>query len=152
MAKAKTLVTASTIREAFRNGTLNVADVKDAKGNPVSPASILGADGTGTKVRGRLNPAFVAHFVANTPGTAYKEKVAERKTRALTYTVKDKAGRSRKREVTLTIAEVRALAGVTGKKGRLSQADLDRAGEAYAASVRKPAVALEKPQAGAPKA
>ena len=150
MAKAKTLVTAATIREAYRSGALNVADVKDAKGQPVNPASIFGKDNSGV-VRGRLNPAFVAHFVANTPGTDYKEKVAERKTRTLTYSVKDKAGRSRKREVTLTIVEVRALAGVTGKKGRLSQADLDRAGQAYAAKVAKPSASVAKPEAAQPK-
>lgn len=150
MAKSKTLVTAAAIRKAFQSGALNVADVVDAKGNPVNPVSVLGRDGDTSRIRGRVNPAFAAHFVANTPGTEYKEKVAERKTRDLTYSVKDKAGRSRKRSVTLTIAEVRALAGVTGKKGRLSQADLDRAGEAYAARKVAPATPV-KPVDAAPK-
>lgn len=123
-------VSAATIRQAFRDGTLNVADVKNEKGEAVNPASIFGADGTGQKVRGRLNPAFVAAYLAANPTASYAEKsVAEKRTVMLPL-VSAKTGKAIK-PVEVTVTEARALAGVPGGKGRLSADTLAKAAAAF---------------------
>lgn len=127
----KSPVSAKVIREAFRNGTLDVAKVVDGKGDAVNPVSVLGANGDATRCRGRLNPAFAAYFVENTPGTSYAEKVAEVSTIEVPLN-SPKTGRPIK-PVTLPVSEVRALAGISGKAGRISKADLAKAGEAFQA-------------------
>lgn len=125
-----TPVPAKTVRTAFRDGTLDATKVTDAKGNPVNTASLFGASGDSTKVRGRIHPAFIAYFNENVKGASYAEKsVAEKKTVEVPLN-SPKTGRPIK-PVTMTLAEVRALSGTTGKKGRVSSADLAAAGLAY---------------------
>jgi hypothetical protein len=124
-----TPVTAKTIRQAFQSGALDPAKVVNAKGDAVNPACLF--SGPQGKGRGRLNPAFVAAFLDANPGTTYAEKVAEVKMVEVPLT-SPKTGRPIK-PVSLPISEVRTLAGVAGKKGRLSQADLTAAAKAYQA-------------------
>ena len=125
----KTPVSAKTIRTAFRDGTLNVKDVKDANGKPVNPVSIFGPEGDQSRCRGRLNPAFAAFYTEKVKGTTYAEKSGADERTVEVPRVSAKTGRAIKPTV-LPIAEVRALAGVSGKKGRLSKADLTAAAEA----------------------
>lgn len=124
-------VDTKTIRNAFVTGALDASKVVDAKGKPVSTASLLGADGTGTKVRGRLHPAFVAAFEAANPGTVFVEG-AEANVKTVEVPRTSAKGRPMK-PATLPIAEVRRLAGIEGKKGRISKADLAKAGAALVA-------------------
>lgn len=124
-----TTVAPAAVREAYRSGRLNAADVLDAKGNPVDPTSIFGANGDVSRCRGRVNPAFVAHFEANTPGAVVKEKfVAPRMVTVPMFSTK--TGRPVK-SIEKPIDEVRAAAGTTGKAGRLSNADLLAAAKAF---------------------
>lgn len=125
----KTPVSAKTIRTAFRDGTLNVKDVKDANGKPINPVSVLGADGDASRCRGRLLPAFAAFYTEKFPNTTYAEKSGADERTVEVPRVSAKTGRPVK-PTRLPIAEVRALAGVSGKKGRLSKADLLAAAEA----------------------
>lgn len=122
--KSLSIVTPAQVRAAFAAGDLNASDVLDAKGNPVNPASLVGANGDG-KVRGRLNPAFARAYEAANPGTEVREKVVTSKEVEIPMN-SAKTGRPIKPRV-LPIAEVRALAGVEGKKGRLSTEDKQRA-------------------------
>ena len=133
--KATTPVSAASIRAAFRDGErgLDPHKVTVTKGDKevaVSPACILGADGTGERVRGRLHPAFVAAYTAAFPEHTYAEKsVAEKRTVSLPLK-SAKTGRPIK-PVTVTVAEARALAGEPNGKGRLSASTLDKAAAAY---------------------
>lgn len=132
MAKsALTPVTTKTVRMAFVTGALDASKVVDAKGNPVSTASLLGADGTGEKVRGRLKPEFIDAYVAANPGTVFVEG-PDANVKTVEVPRKSAKGRDLKPAV-LPIAEVRRLAGIEGKKGRLSKADLAKAGAALVA-------------------
>lgn len=124
-------VSAKVIRTAFRDGTLDASKVVDANGKPVNPVSIFGTDGDVSRCRGRLNPAFAEFYVANVKGTSYSEKVAEVSTIEVPLN-SPKTGRPIK-PVTLPVSEVRALAGISGKAGRISKADLAKAGEAWQA-------------------
>lgn len=136
MAKsALTPVDTKTVRMAFATGALDASKVVDAKGKPVSTASLFGADGTGEKVRGRLKPEFIDAFIAANPGTKFVEgPAANVKTVEVPRTgAKGKA----LKPATLPIAEVRRLAGIEGKKGRLSKADLAKAGAALMAQAKK---------------
>lgn len=135
MAKSTlTRVNSKTVRTAFVTGALDASKVIDAKGNPVSTASLFGADGTGEKVRGRLKPEFVQAFLDANPGTEFVEG-AQANVKTVEVPRKSAKGRDLKPAV-LPIAEVRALAGVEGKKGRLSRADLARAGQALMAQAK----------------
>jgi len=125
-----TPVSAKTVRTAFRDGTLDASKVLDGKGNAVNTASLFGADGTSTKVRGRIHPAFVAYFNDNAKGQTYAEKSVAEKTMVTLPLVSLKTGKPVK-PVQVPIAEARALSGTTGKKGRLSSADLVTAATAY---------------------
>jgi hypothetical protein len=122
-----TPVSAAEIRAAYRAG-----DFTPAEG--VSLASLTGKNGDG-KVRGRLNPAHVAAFLASPAGKgkSYAEKsVAEARSIDLTLTRRDKNGKSRgKTTVTVPVAEVRVLGGAPAK-GRLAQKHIDAAVEALA--------------------
>jgi hypothetical protein len=125
----KNILTTAAVRKAYADGTLNPADVKDAKGNPVSTASLFGAKGDGV-VRGRIHPLFAAHAEANLNGT-FAERVSTEKMVTITPKRLNSKGQPvRFKERQVSLSEVRRLAGVEGKKGRLSQADLDKAAEA----------------------
>jgi len=128
MSKSITILAPAQVRALFSNGTLKVTDVKDAKGNPVNPASIFGADGTGSKVRGRVHPAFAAHAEAKGHGTMREKVVAERTVEVPMFS--PKTGRPVK-SLTKPVSEVRKAAGIEGKAGRLSAADLHRAAVAF---------------------
>lgn len=122
-------VSAKQVRATFRDGTLDASKVVDAKGNAVNTASLFGADGTSTKVRGRIHPAFVAAYNASGLGTYAEKSIAEQNMVTLPL-VSAKTGRPIK-PVEVPIAQARALSGTTGKKGRLSSADLVAAAAAY---------------------
>lgn len=122
-------VSAKFVRAAFRDGTLDASKVVDAKGNAVNTASLFGASGDSTKVRGRIHPAFVAAFNESGLGT-YAEKSVAEKNMVTVPLNSPKTGRPIK-PVSLPIGEVRVLAGIVGKKGRISSADLANAGRAY---------------------
>lgn len=133
----KTPVDAKTIRAAFHNGDLDASKVVNDKGEAVNTASLFG--GPQGRGRGRLHPALVQAFLDANPGTTYDQKGAnaQPKTVEVPRVKTDAKGRKRAlKPVTLPIAEVRALAGVSGKRGRLSSTDLARAGEALVAQGR----------------
>jgi hypothetical protein len=132
MSRSKsTVVSTATIRAAFaKGGTLNPAKVT-IDGKPVSTASLFGADGSGTKVRGRIHPAFVAAFLDANPGTVFGEGENAPASRTVDLPlVSAKTGRPIK-PVTVPVSEAKALAGVKGKRGRLSSDELSRAAAAY---------------------
>lgn len=129
MSKSLRAVSVKEIRTAFQNGTLSVADVTDEDGNPVNPASVLGAGGDVSRVRGRVNPAFSAHFVASTPGTTYAEKTAEGKTVTLPLVKLNAKGARMQKPEAFPIAQVRALAGAP-ERGRLSAKHITDAAQA----------------------
>jgi hypothetical protein len=137
MSKRKSVsrpVDAKTIRTAFHNGTLDASKVVDAKGQPVNTGSLFG--GPQGKGRGRLNPALVQAFLDANPGTTYDQKGANVQPKTVEVPrVSPKTGRPVKSTI-LPIAEVRALAGVSGKRGRLSSAHLVAAAEALTAQGR----------------
>lgn len=121
------LVNAARVRAAFAAGEFTAPDA--------ALPSLLGGSYSKTKgyqagtgvIRGRLNPLAVESFNEQVKGEVY----AGEKKGGIGGNVKTvevpmfsaKTGRPVK-PVTRTLAEVRTLAGVEGKKGRLSKADL----------------------------
>lgn len=145
MAKsASTPVAAKTIRTAFTDGTLDPHNVPalDANGNVrtdkdgnvilADPACIFGKGNSGV-VRGRLNPAFVRVYTEATGNTYAEKSVAEGRTLTLPLTKMNAKGARLKRPETFPVAEVRRLAGVEGKTGRLSSASIAKAAAAVEA-------------------
>jgi hypothetical protein len=131
MGKSKSIiVSTSTIRSAFvgEGATLDPASV-DA---PM--ASLVGATGTlkrPGKVRGRIHPAYVAAFLAANPGTVFGEGENKPADRTVSLPlVSAKTGRAIT-PVTVPVSEAKSLAGVAGKRGRLSAAELVAAAQAY---------------------
>jgi len=121
-------VDAATIRAAFHNGDLDPAKVVDGKGEQVNPACLFG--GPQGRGRGRLNPAFVQAFIDANPGATYDQKGANAQPKTVSVPrTSPKTGRPVKPTV-LPLSEVRALAGVSGKRGRLSSTDLANAAAA----------------------
>ena len=122
-----TNVSTKYIRTAFANGEFTAPD-----------AALLsltghGPNGEGTgNIRGRLHPAAVEAFLAQTPGVSYEEKaVTDEKMVEVPRVKVDAKGRKRNlKPVVLPISEVRALAGVSGKRGRLSKEHIATAGAA----------------------
>lgn len=85
------------------------------------------------KARGRM-PRVVSEIFAEKSGMVYAEGNTE--TVTLTYRHTQPSGRTVKKTVDLPLAEVRRLAGdKAGKRGRLSAAALEAAGEAYPKSL-----------------
>ena len=121
-----TVVGTAAIRAQFLDGTLT-----PAKG--VSTASLFGANGTRKSpgnVRGRIHPAHVQVFLDANPGTVFGE--GENAPAARTIKVPRKGANGRALSpVTLPVSEAKALAGVAGKRGRMSSAELEAAGAAY---------------------
>jgi hypothetical protein len=123
---ARTVATAPVVRAAFKQGLFKAPE-------GISLASLVGADGTGEKVRGRIHPAFAEALVKAQPRKFSLPEAGEKATPAV-KTVEvprwsQKTGRPVK-AVSLPIAEVRTLAGKPGSKGRLSKADLTAAAKA----------------------
>lgn len=121
-----TLVPASRVREAFAQGLFTAPEA--------ALPSLVGKNGDG-RVRGRLNPLAVEAFNAQVEGEQYagEKSAVEGKTITLPLTKMTAAGARVKRPETFPLARVRSLAGVEGKKGRLSKAEVERAAEAVIA-------------------
>lgn len=139
-APAVLLATAPVVRAAYKAGKFPAAE-------GVSLDSLIGAKGDGN-ARGRINPAHVKSFLASKAGKGYTmpnlgnggDKAPAPSREVSVPRVKtDAKGRKRTlKPVTLPMAEVRRLAGVEGKKGRLSQADIAKAGAALVAAMPAP--------------
>lgn len=117
-----TPVPAKRVRAAFAEGLFTAPD----KALP----SLIGKNGDG-KVRGRLHPEAVAAFNEQVKGEVYageKSKVEQKTVEVPMFS--PKTGRPVK-PVVKTLAEVRAAAGISGKKGRISASDLHRAALAF---------------------
>jgi hypothetical protein len=104
-------VSAATIRKAFAAGEFSVPDGTNL-------ASVT------APIRGRLNPAIAAAYVAANKGTIYSEKsVAEKRMVTLPLVKRSAKGASLKRPEAFPVSEVRTLAGAPSK-GRLSREHL----------------------------
>ncbi len=129
MTKSNTrVVSTAEIRAAFTgDNPLTPAD-------GVSTASLFGANGTAAnpvKVRGRIHPAHRDVFLAANPGTVFGEGDNAPASRTVDLPlVSAKTGRPIK-PVNVPVAEAKRLAGVEGKRGRLSSAELVAAAAAY---------------------
>lgn len=111
-------VTAREIREAFARGEFTARDE--------SLPSLRGGDSG--KVRGRISPSAVEDFLAVNPDRVLvKSAEAEVKTVTLPLTKTSARGATLKRPEAFPIAEVRRLAGVEGKRGRLSKEHIAKA-------------------------
>lgn len=135
MGKSKSiLVSTATIRAAFGPDGMDPATVTDEKGNAVSTASLFGANGTRenpVKVRGRIHPAFRDAYLAANPGHVFGEGEDAPASRTVNLPlVSAKTGRAIK-PVEVPVSEAKRLAGVEGKRGRLSSEELARAAAAY---------------------
>lgn len=118
--KSPVAVSAARVREAFRNGEFTAPDA--------ALPSLVGAKTSGV-VRGRLSPLAVAAFNEQVKGEVYAGEKRGGADLAKTVEVpmfSAKTGRPVK-PITRTLDEVRAAAGTTGKKGRISKDDLHRA-------------------------
>lgn len=129
MSKSKSIVVnTATIRAAFMGDNA----LTPAEG--VSTASLFGANGTASapvKVRGRIHPAHRDVFLAANPGTVFGEgENAPAKRTVDLPLVSEKTGRPIK-PVTVPVTEAKRLAGVEGKRGRLSSDELVAAAAAY---------------------
>lgn len=131
MGKSNTIVVSTATIRTWVRENMDLSAVTDADGKSVSTASILGADGSGDKVRGRVAPFFRDAFLAANPGTVFGEGDNKPADRTVDLPlVSAKTGRPIK-PVTVPVAEAKALAGVAGKRGRLSSAELVAAAAAY---------------------
>lgn len=131
------VATAAVVREAF------------AAGKFTAPEKALPSLNSG---RGRISPVAVEAFLASKAGKGYTmpflgntdsegNPVVKVSKPAATIEVPrvsvDAKGRRRTlKPVTMTVAEVRALAGVEGKRGRLSKAAIEAAGAAHVAQAK----------------
>ncbi len=116
-------VSAATVRAWAKD---NLASIPE-----VGHASVMGKDGTGERVRGRLHPEVIAAFKkANKSMTYETASDAERPTVTVTIKGTDSKGRARSIKRTLLTTEARALLGQTGKKGRFNMAALTEAVQA----------------------
>lgn len=121
-----TLVPASRVREAFAAGEFTAPEA--------ALPSLVGKNGDG-RVRGRLNPLAVEAFNEQVEGEQYagEKSPVESKQVTLPLTKMNAKGARLKRPEAFPLSEVRALAGVVGKKGRLSAAEVAKAAEAVEA-------------------
>jgi hypothetical protein len=137
------VATAAQVRAAFKAGKFTLPE-------GVSTASLLGKDGTGEKVRGRIHPAAMDAFLASRAGrglvrpylgnTDADGNPVERATKAPTLVTVPRVN-SKGRSLAPTVlsrTEILALAGEpTNKRGALSQKVLAAAGAAHVASGAK---------------
>lgn len=109
-------VSARTIREAFQNGEFEAPEVAHkslAKG-----------------ARGRLHPEGVKAYLKANRGATYSEKSdAEALAVEVPYTKRNKRGHRLSRTATLPVSEVRRLAGIEGRRGRLPKSAIEVASE-----------------------
>lgn len=119
--KVATPVNAKFIRNAAREGKVTITDAALA-------CVTGGPQGTG---RGRLNRDLIAAFEAENPGFVYagEKSAKEVKSVTLDLTKPNARGARLKRPEEVPVSEVRTRAGVTGKAGRLSNADKVKAAE-----------------------
>lgn len=116
-------VGADRVREAYRSGRLDPAKVVNGKGDPVSTASLFGSAGDSSKVRGRLAPAFIEHFNAQTKDEVYAEGQKTERTVTVTVERTGKNGRALKPAThEVPLSEVRSISGQA--KGKISAASL----------------------------
>lgn len=117
-----TPVPAKRVREAFAEGLFTVPDE--------GLACLVGKNGDG-KVRGRLNPVVIEAFNAQVTGEVYagEKSPVEAKAVTLDLTKPNAKGARLKRPESFPLAEVRKRAGVEGKAGRLSKANLAAAAD-----------------------
>lgn len=103
-------------------------------------------------VRGRLSDRHREAFTAATGRPTYGEKVRVDLRTVEVPMFSAKTGRPVK-PVVKTVTEVRAAAGIEGKAGRISQADMLKAAVAFGSGQPKAAPAkVTKPKASKPKA
>jgi hypothetical protein len=121
-------VAAKVVRQFAFDGKVTVTDAALA-------CVTTGPQGRG---RGRLHPDLIAAFNAeNGEGLVYNEsegKALAGRFVTLPITKTNARGAVLNRPEQFPIAEVRTLAGVVGKKGRLSKADVAKAAEAVMAA------------------
>jgi hypothetical protein len=110
-----TLVPASRVRAAFAEGLFTAPEV--------ALPSLVGR--TPGKVRGRLHPEAVAAFNEQVKGEQYAGEKSAVESKRVTLPLTNL-----KRPEAFPLSEVRSLAGVTGKKGRLSAAEVATATQA----------------------
>lgn len=123
MSKRKPVaVPARVVRQFAHEGKVTITDE--------ALASVIG--GPQGRGRGRLSPDLVAAFEAENPGYVYAGEKSKAEAKMVTVPlVKPNARGARlKRPEDVPVAEVRRLAGVEGKRGRLAAADLERAARA----------------------
>lgn len=123
MSKRKvTEVNADFIRKAAREGRVTLTDA-------ALPAFTSGPQGHG---RGRLPKSAIEAFEAENPGYVYAGEKSRHEGRQVTLplTKPNARGARLKRPEAFPVSQVRALAGVTGKAGRLSEAEKAKAAEA----------------------
>lgn len=101
------------------------------------PASTVRAwaaeNGVATGSRGRLHPDVTEAFHKANPRLRYEPKIAEAPTVTVKVPTTDKRGRNRTKAMTIPATEARSLAGdLAGKRGRLSEAAVERVAEALA--------------------
>lgn len=127
--KSLVQVPASTVRAFYQSNPKVAAEVAEAAG--VATNSVLGADGDASRIRGRINPAFVAYFNETQAPQNYAEVPKGGIAREpLTVTVPrtGKNGRALK-PVTMPRSEALAILGYApNRKGNLSSADLAKVG------------------------
>lgn len=137
MSKNKSFIaTPALVRSAFHNGDLTVPD--DAL------ASMTG--GPQGRGRGRVAKFAVEAFIALNPGAVYAEKSGAGVKTVEVPMFSPKTGRAVK-SLTKTLAEVRTAAGIEGKKGRISGADLHVAALAFGSGEPKTAKSVTAPVA-----
>lgn len=86
--------------------------------------SVLGKNGDGTNVRGRLHPSVREAFnkAHSKSRKVYAEKVAESRTVSFDVAMKNSAGRWYKKTVTIETSEARILLGQpSDRRGRMSK-------------------------------
>lgn len=106
--------------------TENLATIPEA-----GHLSVLGKNGDGTNVRGRLHPTVIEAFRKANKGKVYEAKVAEAREVTFPVVMLNKAGRKYTKSVTITTGAARVLLGQpTSQRGRMSKAAL---ATAYAA-------------------
>jgi hypothetical protein len=121
-----TLVPASRVREAFAEGLFKAPEA--------ALPSLVGKNGDG-RVRGRLNPLAIEAFNEQVKGEQYagEKSAVEAKMVTLPLVKPNAKGALLKRPEAFPVSEVRRLAGIEGRKGRISKAAIATAAEAVQA-------------------
>lgn len=129
MAKSLTPVAASEVRAFFQANPKVAQEVAEAAG--VATNSVLGADGDASRIRGRINPAFTAHFNETQAPKHYQEvpKGGIARTPLMVTVPRTGAnGRALKAVEVERSEALRLLGYAENRKGSLSSADLAKVG------------------------